>query len=491
MVEPVYTKLIVPLIGYAILAPLGGIIAAPSRWTQGALFFGIVFLQCIKASTLGVMFYSIEWYRGHTKGFEFTLVDMLCISLIVASLLSRPKDFKFLPPGLIFYLFFVFVAGLTIRNTYEPLYTLMAIVNFAKASLLYVAAFNFIRSREDFRVLLHAMAAALVVECVFVLKQKYLNGAFQPTGLFDHQNSMCMWAYFYAIPLFAASLSRETKPLDAAVYLFGVACGSLAVVSALSRGSIAALVFGLVVVLILGFIFGGFTRRKITIVACGCLFGAVVIYKASDSILARFEESDDIGNPEEDFRVLLNRVSRAMLEDTGTGVGWNNFNVANSRPYTRYSSFYEEYYGGHGHSRDPRFYTANANTESLYWMYLAETGYRGFLALILFMGVTLWWVARSFWQRGERRDSLAGFFLLGLLVTLLELYTQSTIERVLTQTNNLGCWLAFLGIAAHFEQRRRIGLRARRHERFHLYWRLFREFILKGGRREMPTRARN
>ncbi len=490
MVEPTYAKLLVPLFGYAILAPLGGVLAAPSRWAQGALFFGIIFLQCIKASTLGVMFHSIEWYRGHTKGFEFTLVDMLCISLIVASFLSRPKSFKFLPPGLVFYLLFVAVAGMTIRNAYEPLYTLMAIVNFAKASLVYVAAFNFIRSRDDLRVLFHAMAAALMVECVFVLKQKYLGGAFQPTGLFDHQNSMCMWAYFYCIPLFAVSLSRETKPFDAAVYLFGVACGSLAVVSALSRGALAALVSGLVAVLFLAFLFGGITRRKVAIVALGCVFGSVVLYRASDSIIERFQASGDVGNPEGDFRVLLNRVSKQMLEDTGTGVGWNNFNVANSRPYKRYSYFYEEFYGGQGHSRDPRYYTRNANTESLYWMYLAETGYRGFFALILFMGITLWWVARSFWQRGERRDSLAGFFLLGLMVTLLELYTHSMIERVLTQTNNLACWLAFLGIAAHFEQARRERIRPRRYERYHLYWRLFREYFLKDGRRGLPARFR-
>ncbi len=491
MVQPEYWKLFVLLAGYLVFAPLGGLLAAPSRRAQAFLFFAIIFLQCIKASTYGVMFYSIEWYRGHTKGFEFTLVDMLCIALIVASFLSRPKEFKFFPPGLLLYLLFVALAGSTIRNTYEPFFTLMAIVNFAKAAFLYVAAFNFMRSRDDFRILFHAMAAALVLECLCVIKQKYLNGMFQPTGYYDHQNSMCMWAYFYAIPLFAAALSKEAKPLESLVYLVGAMSGGLAIVGGLSRGALAVFVCGITVVLLLAFVFGGVTKRKVLIAVCGCLFGSAILYKASDSIIERFQASDDVGNPEDDFRVLLNRVSRQMLEDTGTGVGWNNFNVVNSRPYTKYSHFYEEYYGSRGQSREHKFYKSNANTESLYWMYLAETGYAGFAALVLFMGLTLWWVARSFWQRGDRRDSLGGFFLMGLFVTLCGLYAHSTIERVLTQTNNLVSWLAFLGIAAHFEQARRLRLRPRQHARVHLYWKLFREFILKGGRRELPTRARN
>jgi len=478
-----YAKLLLPLVGFVLLAPLAGMLAAPSRRAQAGLFFGIIFLQCAKASTYGVMFQSIEWYRGHTKGFEFTLVDLLCIALIVASLLARPRQFKFLPPGLPYYLLFVAVAGLTIRHSHEPLFTLMAIFNFAKASLLYVAAFNFVRSRDDLRILFHAMAAALVVGCVFVFKQKYLHGAFQPSGLYDHQNSMCVWAYLFAIPLFAASLSKETRRWEAAVYLVGVASGGLAVVGALSRGALAVLVVGLAAVLVLAFVFGGVSRRKVAVACCGLLFGSAVLFQASDNIIARFEASDDLGNPETNFRVLLNRVSREMLEDHPGGVGWNNFNVVNSRPFARYSRYYEEYYGGQGHSRDPRFYTANANTESLYWMYLAETGYAGFFALVLFMAVTLWWVARSFWQRGRRRDSLGGFFLMGLFVTLVGLYAHSTIERVLTQTNHLGCWLAFLGIAARFEHLRRLRLRPRRHRRLHLYWNLFREFILHGGRR--------
>ena len=81
-------KLVLILIGYVVLSPIAGFLAAGSRRVQELIFGAIIFLQCIKASSLGLMFFSIEWYRGHTKGFEFTLVEphcMLQIGVIVTN----------------------------------------------------------------------------------------------------------------------------------------------------------------------------------------------------------------------------------------------------------------------------------------------------------------------------------------------------------------------------------------------------------------------
>lgn len=475
-------KLIVVLVGYLILAPALGLLVSRSRRAQQVLFGSIIFLQCIKASTYGLMFLSIEWYRGHTKGFEFTLVDMLCISLLVACALRRPREFKLFPPGTLLYLFFVAAASFSIIDTFKPHFTIMATFNFAKAVLIYIAVFNFIRSKRDFHVMFVAMAAALMAECVIVLKQKYLGGMFQPFGLFDHQNSMSMWAYFFALPLFGAALSKRTPPVLAWFYLAGVGAAFVLILAALSRGSVAVMIGGCLLVYLLSLIFGGITWRKVAILVVGFVGGTAVIYKAADSIRERFIAADDVGaNATGDFRALLNSVSQKMLTDTTIGVGWNNFNVANSRPYPVYSRMYEEYFRQLGHSVDLENYRANANTESLYWMYLAETGYLGFGAMVLFMVVTLFWAVRAFWERGRLgdRDSAPGFFLMGLCVALVALYAHSSIERVLTQTNNLLSWLAFLGVVAVFVQRRRIRLAPKRHARKHLYSRLFREFILK------------
>ncbi len=474
-------KLVLILIGYVVLSPIAGFLAAGSRRVQELIFGAIIFLQCIKASSLGLMFFSIEWYRGHTKGFEFTLIDMLCIALIVACFFSRPQRFKLFPPGALLYLFFVAAATVSIFDAFKPHFTLMTTFNYTKAILIYIAVFNFIRSKRDIHILLVCMAAALMVECVWVLKQKYVGGMFQPFGLFDHRNSMSMWAYFYAIPLFAAALSRKTPASLAWFYIAGTSAGGLLIVASLSRASVAVMVVGCVLVLAAAFLFGGISKRRVAIIFIGFFGSTAVLLRAADSLKERFISADDVGaDAGSNFRGLLNTVSKRMLEDTTTGVGWNNFNVANSRPYPVYSRMYEEYFRQKGHSIDIGRYRANANTESLYWMYLAETGYLGFGAMILFMGVTFWWTVRAFWERGGLggRDSTAGFFLMGLIVVLAGTYLHSTIERVLTQTNNLYCWLAFLGVVAYFVRARRVRLAPCRHARMHLYSRLFREFIL-------------
>ena len=471
---------VIALIGLFAVAPVIGILIAGNRRGQQAVFFIIIFIQFAKSTSYGLMFFSIEWYRGHTKGVEFTLIDILCVSLLIAMILNQPGKFKFCPPGLLFYLFFVFAATLSILDTYKPHYTLMATANHLKAALLFITAFNFIKTRDDFRVILWAMACALMIESAWVLKQKYVDGFFQPYGFYDHQNSMCMWAYFYAVPLFAASLSKETKPLDAWFWLAGVGAGGLAIVAALSRGSLAALIFSCLAVLTLSIIFGGFTRRKIAIIAIGLFAGTAVLYKASDSIIERFTDANDVGSETKDFRVLLNEVSKQMLLDTKTGVGWNNFNIANSRPYPRYSQMYEAFFANVGHSIDIRQYRSNANTESLYWMYLAETGFLGFGALLLLMIVHLLRLVRIYWERDrEAKDSTVGFFILGMIIVSFVLYFHSTVERILTQTNNLWAWLIYLGFASYFEQQRRERLKPQKHARWQLYMRLFRKFVLK------------
>lgn len=473
-------NLLIAIIGYLILAPAGGVLAGASRRAQEVLFFGIVFLQCIKSTTYGIMMFSVEWYRGHTKGCEFTLVDMMCIALLVALFISKPGKFKFCPPGLLLYLFFVGAATFSIIGTFKPYFTLMATFNFLKATLLYLTAFNFIRSRRDFRIILWAMAGALLLECLLVLKQKYVDGFFQPYGFYDHQNSMCMWVYFYAVPLFAAALSKQTKPGEAWLFIAATGAGALTIVAALSRGALASIILCCGLVMLGSIIFGGFTRRKVAIIVIALFAGTAVLYKASDSIIERFANAGDVGGEEKDFREFLNEVSKKMLVDTTTGVGWNNFNVANSRPYPVYSRMYEAYFANIGHSIVLKKFRNNANTESLYWMYLAETGYLGFGAMILFMGVTLFWLIRAFWQRKkELKDTTVGFFLGGMVIVMCAIYAHSTIERVLTQTNNLLSWLLFLGIGAYFEQERRNRLKPEKHARWHLYFRLFRKFILK------------
>jgi len=183
--------------------------------------------------------------------------------------------------------------------------------------------------------------------------------------------------------------------------------------------------------------------------------GVLVFAFALDSFKARLDEvattSQDV---EEDLRDILNRQSGAMLHDHPVkGVGWNNFGIMNSRPGgDAYSEILEEWDRERGFTIYDENYYQNPLTESLYWLWLAETGYPGFISFVLFCAFSLWCAWRGAWPV---RDTLLGMIGLALAAALAICYLHGMVERVLTQTKNLSQWLMLAGMAAGLELNRR------------------------------------
>jgi O-antigen ligase len=147
-----------------------------------------------------------------------------------------------------------------------------------------------------------------------------------------------------------------------------------------------------------------------------------------------------------------------MLRDHPVlGIGWNNFGIANSRPRgDQYSEILEEWDRDRGFTIYDENYHANPLTESLYWLWLAETGWLGFGSFLLFAAATLWWTLRSaIAGRGTLLGTLAAALFIGLLIC----YGHGTVERILTQTKNLSHWLMLAGMGAGLEMNRRAGRR--------------------------------
>ena len=92
--------------------PTGIIVATFSHRARDAAFFVMVAATVI-TDRLDVNFLSHYWYRGTTRGLEFSLVDLLAISVFAGSFLRpRPGKSRFYWPasfGLM--LVFFFYAG--------------------------------------------------------------------------------------------------------------------------------------------------------------------------------------------------------------------------------------------------------------------------------------------------------------------------------------------------------------------------------------------
>lgn len=446
-----FLKVMIVCSGYFALAPMLGWALSRSRIGERAALCLLVFMTSWFPSKLTLMLNSVEFYRGHTKGFEFSLMVAVGIALTVCAFLRRPPGFRGMPPGLWLYLTFCGLSCLSLLTAGNKLYGFMAAWKFTSAALIFVGAFYAFRDGEDLKWVLRTLAGMLILQALVCLRMRFLDGRWQVHGWFEHQNPMAMWGYLCAIPLLAVAFCPITPRRDALLYLGGVGATGLMILLSVSRAGLAALVLGAVAVTGLAYL-RGVSFRKIGITSLGACAALVAGLVAVDSLVARIHE-DASGDHEEDLRPVLNRQSKAMLNDHPVGVGWNNFGVVNSLPDERYVGILIDWDASRGFRIIDEHYYAAPLTESLYWLLLSETGYPGFVSFIAFLAMTVWWAIRgtvSHWH------SPLGYFIGGVLVALLLTYLHGSVERVLSQTKNLSAWLIFVAFLARVEAMRQL-----------------------------------
>ena len=443
-------KLLICLAGYFAIAPLLGWALAKTRVAERAALCLLVFMTSWFPSKLTLMISSVEFYRGHTKGFEFSLMVVLGIALTVSSFRNRPPGFRNVPPGFWLYLFYCGLSFLSLIPAANKTYGLMAAWKFTSAVLIFVGAFHGFRDGEDLRWVLRTLAGALILQTLVCLKMRFLDGRWQVHGWFEHQNPMCMWAYLFAIPVLAVAFSPDTERRDTLLYFGSVGATALMILLAVSRGGLGAFVVGAAGVTGLAFL-RGVSLKKFIIAGIGACAAVAAGMLALDSLMSRIHE-DAARENEEDLRPILNRQSKAMLHDSPLGIGWNNFGVVNSLPNQKYVTILMDWDVSRGFRIIDENYEAGPLTESLYWLLLSETGYQGFISYVAFLALTLWWATRGLIRHWK---TPLGYFIGGVLVALALTYLHGSVERILSQTKNLSAWLIFAGFMARVEVMRR------------------------------------
>ncbi|MEI6175487.1 MAG: O-antigen ligase family protein [Verrucomicrobiota bacterium] len=401
-------------------------------------------------SDFTLMLYSIEKYRGHCRGFEFNYIEALAIGLALAALLEKRKDFRFLPPGLWAWFLWIAVGLMSVPGALDPIYALMPAFKYAKMAFVFIGVFAALHDERDMKAVMRGFAVALIVQIILCLWKRYVQGGFRVMGWFEHQNPMAMWSYMIALPILGLAISKQTSKRDVILFFCAFASAGLVVVLSVSRASLAAFGIGTVLVMLGSFV-QGFTVRRVSLALVGALGGLFVMAMAADTFMERMGEDS---SPKNDLRFALNQQSAAMCGDKPlTGIGWNNFGLANSRPQgTKYSKILERWEQNRGRNIYPEQYQANPLTESLYWLLLAETGVPGFVMFLLFALITLWYGIRAtvaFWK------TPLGLMLLGLTVAFGISYFHGQVERVLTQTKNLTTWIMLCAILSKAEWWRR------------------------------------
>ena len=430
-------KAIILFGGYFVIAPIGGLILSKDRRMEDFAVGLLMFLLGLHIDTTVLMLNSIEWYRGVTKGYEFTMMEMLSISLIFSTLFNSKRKFIWLPMGTVLWFLYVGASSLSIFSALEVSFVLMSILKHSKVWLIVYAIGNYARSRREVHIVLTGIAVMLIYQFIIVAKMKWIDGFYQVRGLFEHQNPLAMFTYMAALPLLAVAMSPAVSKARGLFYFSAFACSGIIVLASLSRAALAFFAMGTVAVIAVGF-WDRISLRRMLTVAVMALGGAFVLAMTAETIIARFNDEGNEASGE--TREVMNLASKAMLDDKPLGIGWNNFGKAINHPYP-YGDVIDDWNRDRGQKVDIDY--AKGVVESHYWLLKAETGWQGYITFMLFIiivtGRTLPFMV---FRRGSLEAAIAAGILIGFGIT----YVHSSLERVLTQTKNLALWMTYIGL---------------------------------------------
>ena len=267
--------------------PVGAALASFSQRARDAAFLAMTFGSAI-TDKLDVDFFSRYWYRGTTRGFEFTLVDVLAISILLSSLLvPRPGQSRWFWPASLgaITLYFLYCC-LSVVISDPKLFGLFELSKMVRGIVIFLAAASFVRTERELGLLVFALGCAVCFEGALTIRQRYLMGIYRVTGNLDHANSLSMYLCTVAPVFVAAATSKLPKKLRAFSW-FCLCVASAAILMTVSRAGIP--IFGLVVVGTAAWCVSlRITPKKLLATFVLCLVLGGMVYKSWVTLNQRF-----------------------------------------------------------------------------------------------------------------------------------------------------------------------------------------------------------
>jgi hypothetical protein len=313
----------------------GSLMACVSRRVRDVFFVLLVFLSPM-IERVDVNFVSREWYRGTSRGFEFSILDILSISLLVSAVLFPPRGESrgYWPASLgLMILFFLYACG-NVAACNPKLFGLFELFKLVRGIILVLAVAFYIRGERELRLLIFSLAALVCYEGLLALKQRYFDGINRVPGTIDDSNSLSVFLCLTA-PVLVAAVNSRLPALLKALCAAGIALACVAEILTISRAG----------VIILACMLAGaaaatasyrMTPRKIVICGLVALAAAGVTAKSWKTLRERFQQStldQEYGNHHNLGRGYYLRVAEAIVDDHWFGIGFNNWSYRVSNEY--------------------------------------------------------------------------------------------------------------------------------------------------------------
>ncbi|MFC1735266.1 O-antigen ligase family protein [Candidatus Hydrogenedentota bacterium] len=412
------SKYIIFMVGSIVAVPMAVLWATVSRRFREAMFFAIIAGTVLKGK-LDLNFVSREFYRGSSRGFEFSFVDLLGIVLLVSSLLTLPKSRhrRFWPPSYTLMTLYFLWCCLSVMLADPKLFACFELLKVLKAMMLFMTIFIFVRGERELTILISALCASVIYAFLVSAVQRYVYGEWRLSGPLSHPCEFSLYMNVITPVLLAASVSELHKFIRR-ICMLCVGLAGMCVLFTVSRTGIAtyAIICPTVLVLCL---------RKRLLSTKHMMIGAVIILvccgvlaKAWDTISARFGAhslSQEFADEDFDGRGRYFRMAAQIVPDSPiVGLGLNNWSYITTRDYPASSRKYPpQPYNGTS-ALPPTIVNQEPPAHNMIILTLGELGVVG---LLLFCAVWGRWIQMSASFLRERSADLVSRFGIGVLCT--------------------------------------------------------------------------
>jgi len=418
------TKYVVFLVGLMGVVPIAVLCVMISRRLHEAVFFAIVFGTVLKGE-MDVNFVSREFYRGSSRGFEFSFVDLLGIVLLVSTLLKLSKNHgrRLWPPSFTLMSVYFFWCCLSVASADPKLFGCFELVKLIKAMTLFLAVFLFVQGKREIAILTLALCACVLYAFLVAVVQRYAYGGWRVPGPFGHPCEFSMYVNLVAPVLIAAAVSELPKAIRW-ICAFCAGMAGLCVIFTISRTGFATYVLILFATLILLF-----PRRlspkhlvigvAITIVSVG------VLARAWDTLANRLFAvtlSEEFLDSEYDGRGRYFRMITQIVPDFPLwGMGLNNWSYITTRDYPVAFRARPEPYNGTS-AIPPSLSNQEVPAHNILVLTLGELGIPG---LLMFCAVWARWIQMGAHFLHRRSADLYSRFGTGVLFAFGAIFLES------------------------------------------------------------------
>jgi hypothetical protein len=421
----------------AIVGLLSGV-AVLTVWKRARDYaFVLMLVLAPMTENYDVNFVSRDFYRGTTRGFEFSLVDILSISLLLSGLLlpRKGQSRAYWPASFGFMLVFFAYACFNVAIADPRLFGLFELSKMVRGLIIFLAVAFFVRGERELRLFLLGLGLIVSYEGILALKQRYIYGMHRVPGSVDDSNSLSVF-FCATAPIFVAAINSQIpkwlKLLGAAAIAF--AC--VGVILTISR--MGVVIIGTVLVAATAATISyRLTARKIIIGVAIALAAVGAGAKSWKTLQSRFQGTNlaqEYGNNRNLGRGYYIRVAETIVADQTFGVGLNNWSYWVSQKYGPRLGYRFVHYKGTDLEPSaiipPESNVDEAQAAPAHSLGALTAGELGIPGLILFAIVWMRWFQMAFsflWPRTMEPLRRIG---VGLFFALCGIFLQSLTEWV-------------------------------------------------------------